>query len=160
MKSHDFNNNLVEILTGEGKSVTLAITSSILAIFGCDVSIACYSHYLCSRDNESFKKLFETLGIVDKITYGTFNQLCEQVINKSMNIRDVVTDIFNGKKIDTKVKKPSSLNPQVLLIDEVDVFFSKEFYGNTYSPSAVIQDPSIKDLVAYLWSKRNENLRL
>jgi hypothetical protein len=36
-------NNMVQIGTGEGKSVTLAITSIILALLGIDVYCACYS---------------------------------------------------------------------------------------------------------------------
>jgi hypothetical protein len=36
-------NNLVQIKTGEGKSVTLAILSIIFALYGFDVRCACYS---------------------------------------------------------------------------------------------------------------------
>jgi hypothetical protein len=41
---------LVEVLTGEGKSLVLAITSIVLAIMGCSASCACYRSvsYLCS----------------------------------------------------------------------------------------------------------------
>ncbi len=34
--------------------------------------------------------------------------------------------------------------PKVLLIDEVDIFFSKDFYGNVYNPKACLKDPTIK----------------
>lgn len=38
--------NFVQIKTGEGKSVTLAIVSMIFALWGFDISCACYSTYL------------------------------------------------------------------------------------------------------------------
>jgi len=47
-------NNLVEIGTGEGKSVTIAVASIILALLGFDVNCACYSEYLSKRDREAF----------------------------------------------------------------------------------------------------------
>ena len=43
-----------------------------------------------------------------------------------------------------------------MLIDEVDVFFSKDFYGNVYTPSASLSDPTITNLLDYVWEKRTE----
>lgn len=48
----------------------------------------------------------------------------------------------------------------VLLIDEVDVFFSKDFYGNVYTPSTEIKHPSVSYLIDYIWSKRNERIKI
>lgn len=45
-KKKDIENNFVQIGTGEGKSVTLAITSCVFALYGFDISCACYSEYL------------------------------------------------------------------------------------------------------------------
>jgi hypothetical protein len=42
-ESLGLRNNLMQIGTGEGKSVVLAMTSSILALYGYKVSCACYS---------------------------------------------------------------------------------------------------------------------
>jgi hypothetical protein len=47
-------NKLIEIGTGEGKSVTLAVASCIFAIFGYHISCACYSEYLSKRDYNMF----------------------------------------------------------------------------------------------------------
>jgi hypothetical protein len=55
-------NNFIQIGTGEGKSVTLAITSFILCLLGYQVSIACYSDVLSKRDESSFKGMTELLG--------------------------------------------------------------------------------------------------
>ena len=86
--------NLVQIKTGEGKSITLAIISSIFALWGSEVSCACYSEYLSKRDYQAFKQLFEFLEIDERIFYGTFNQICENYINKDGNIRDLVVSMI------------------------------------------------------------------
>ena len=37
------DNHLVEVLTGEGKSITLGVTAAVLALLGLHVDCACYS---------------------------------------------------------------------------------------------------------------------
>jgi hypothetical protein len=62
--------HMVEVLTGQGKSVVLALTSIVLAFFNFRVDCACYSEYLSARDRIEFKN-------VRKICTGAFiNQLC------------------------------------------------------------------------------------
>ena len=179
--------HLVQIGTGEGKSLTLAVTSCILALVGYQVSCACYSEYLSSRDYVDFESLFTKLGIGDHINYGTFNQLCERIINENGNVRQMVEslvktrantkdDLFDDQKVnvdDFSIYGVNSYNrvqlrysnsrPKILLIDEVDVFFDKNFYGNTYTPCAMIRDidktnnynpnplKEIKQLTDYIW---------
>ena len=72
---------LVQIKTGEGKSVTLAVAAAALALTGCDVKCACYSEYLSSRDYADFEPLFSAFGLAGSISYGTFGGLCEDYIN-------------------------------------------------------------------------------
>ncbi len=50
LKGDSFNNQLIEILTGEGKSVILGILSIFLALIGYDLYVVCYSKYLSERD--------------------------------------------------------------------------------------------------------------
>ena len=49
--------HMVEVLTGQGKSVVLALTSIVLAFFGFRVDCACYSEYLSDRDRKEFKNV-------------------------------------------------------------------------------------------------------
>ena len=49
---------MVQISTGEGKSVVLAGLSVFLALVGFDVYEACYSKYLSERDYKQFEILF------------------------------------------------------------------------------------------------------
>ena len=89
------------------------------------------------------------------IHYGTFNKICEDEINKEGDVRKIVEDlILDGKLSNINEQKRSSIRPRVLLIDEVDVFFSKDFYGNSYRPSLNLTDKTIKDLIWYIWKER------
>lgn len=146
-------NNLVQILTGEGKSITLATVGSVFAILGFDVSIACYSEYLSQRDFEDFEAMFTLLGIIDNVVYDTFNSLCERQLNKRGSIRDMVLHkILKGQR---PVKsKDQELRPAVLLIDEVDVFFSKAFYNQVYMPLLRLHDEEFVRLLDKIWEER------
>jgi hypothetical protein len=47
--------------------------------------------------------------------------------------------------------KKSNEMPRVLMIDEVDVFFSKEFYNRVYVPIAQIRHQKISYLLDHIW---------
>ncbi|ETO12035.1 hypothetical protein RFI_25340 [Reticulomyxa filosa] len=49
---------------------------------------------------------------------------------------------------------------KVLLIDEVDVFFNREFYGRCYSPAAILRHGDITRLLDLIWQNRNANWTL
>ena len=72
---------MAEIGTGEGKSIVLAIVSAYLAVVGFNVRCVCYSQYLSDRDEDDFKKLFDFLDVLGQIKYGTFNKVCEEILN-------------------------------------------------------------------------------
>ncbi|CAF2071576.1 unnamed protein product [Rotaria magnacalcarata] len=156
----ELRNNLVQIGTGEGKSITLGVTASILALLGFDVRCACYSQYLSQRDYNAFSPLFDVLGVTQYIQYGTFNKLCEDMINRNGEIRQMVeqfisTDSNNSPKSNQRIERA-----KILLIDEVDVFFSQDFYGNVYTPSASLRNPTITSLINFIWTQRKAKLNL
>lgn len=148
----NLRNNLVQIGTGEGKSVTLAMTSAIFALLGYEINCVCYSSYLSHRDYQNFKEFFIALDVDDYITYGTFNKLCEDEINADGNIREKVLNMITNKPNEKQNFKEK--RTKILLIDEVDVFFSKEFFGALYKPSAVLKNPSISELLKYIWAQK------
>lgn len=153
-------NHLVQIGTGEGKSIVLAVTAAILALAGFDVNCACFSDYLGQRDYFAFLPLFNSLEISHHIHYGTFNKLCENMINENGDIRQLVEKLISNTKDENKNANSKSKRPKILLIDEVDVFFSQDFYGNLYTPCASLKDASIQSLVNLIWSHRKSNLNL
>ena len=142
--------------TGEGKSLILAVVSCVLALMGIDVKCACYSEYLSSRDYEAFLPIFNDLGVTEQIYYGTFNKICESIINEDGDIRNNVIDLVANETRSEELSGKTQ-RPKILLIDEVDVFFS-DFYGSLYTPLARLKDPTILNLINYIWTHRQEKL--
>ena len=196
-----FKNQLIQIGTGEGKSVTLAVTSCVLALLGFDVNCACYSDYLSRRDYAAFANIFQAFGLSERIAYNTFNALAESVINSGFKdsssnssgggIRCAVEAYIQPQQSSSNSKRTRSISaivgkiasasvaaiasattfmsdnilgrrnesrPRVLLIDEVDVFLSKDFYGNVYCPFASVSHPTITALLRYLYDSRTSPL--
>ena len=154
--SEDSVNNLAEVGTGEGKSVVMAITACVFALTGIDVNCSCYSDILSTRDKNDFASVFRALGIEDRIQYGTFNKLCEQLLNEQCNVREKVRDmILTNKSTLPKIDTSKRIRPKVLLIDEVDVFLSDKYYGGMYMPSVFLKDDAIKALLDSIWQNKH-----
>jgi hypothetical protein len=154
----ELKNNLCEILTGQGKSVALAITSSFYALLDHEVDVVCYSSYLSGRDRKQFDSLFKELKLdANKINYSTIDNLANLTMKRSLPpLRDLVPNFLRGRKI-TPTNKYN--DKRILLIDEVDVFFGKNFYGDSYNP-VVSLDSSSGEILKYLWTlwdKQGEN---
>jgi hypothetical protein len=133
----------------------MAITACIFALTGVDVNCSCYSEVLSTRDKNDFASVFRTLGIEDRIEYGTFNKLCEQLLNEQCNVREKVRDmIVTNKSTLAAADTSARIRPKVLLIDEVDVFLSDKYYGGMYIPSVYLKDPSIKALLDAIWQNK------
>ena len=49
--------------------------------------------------------------------------------------------------------KKKKVNKTILLIDEVDVFFEKDFFGQLYRPAIRLYDQTIRDLLLLVWKK-------
>jgi hypothetical protein len=120
-----------------------------------DANCSCYSDVLIARDKNDFASVFRALGVEERIEYGTFNKLCENLLNERCYVREKVRDmIVNNASTAAVASTTRYLRPQVLLIDEVDVFLSDKFYGGTYIPSVYLKDPSIKDLLDTIWQNK------
>ena len=73
-------NHLAQILTGEGKCLTLGLLASILALNGLESDIVCYRKFLTEQDGKFMRPFFCFLGVEQKIRYLTFDELCEECI--------------------------------------------------------------------------------
>ena len=162
-KRNEIVRHLLQIGTGEGKSLTLAVASCVLALVGFDVNCACYSKYLSKRDYQSYLSLFSVFGVANNIHYGTFGELCERVINSTGNVRSMVENMIlpSERKDDMNtINDGYDLNPfkcKILLIDEVDVFVSNEFYGRVYAPAARLESPEISVLIDLIWKNHGSD---
>ena len=87
--------------------MTLGISSAVFTLLGFEVNCACYSAYLSERDLNAFILLFQTLKIDQFIHYGTFNKLCERLINLEVDFREVIKTIIsdNGAVLEPIKKK-------------------------------------------------------
>lgn len=67
----------------------------ILALLGYEVHAVCYSQYLSQRDYESFKDLFTFFQVQYQITYGTFNEVSELILQKKIDLRKVACSLVD-----------------------------------------------------------------
>eukprot|EP00759_Apiculatamorpha_spiralis_P009237 PhF_6_TR15962/c3_g1_i5/m.24898 len=149
-----FQNHMVQILTGQGKSITLGVLSVVLALLDLHVDVVCYSDYLTQRDYAALSPFFEYVGVKGAIRYFTFEQLCEARVD---GIRDLAHHLIStGKPAPQSVTKTVTSTKRVLLIDEVDVFFSKRFYGRTYNPCVTLKHPTINALIQAVFANRGK----
>ena len=156
--TNGLKNHLAQVSTGQGKSIVLAVLSTVLALLDFDISCACYSQFLSQRDLLAFTEIFDAFGVSKNIHYSTFNKLCENIINQNGDVRQRILDLVTNADIcrNTSIEK----KPKLLLIDEVDIFFSKMFFGNVYTPVARLRDNFIIKLTDFIWEKKKENLSL
>ena len=48
---------------------------------------------------------------------------------------------------------------EALLVDEVDVFFGKDFYGQTYNQVTQISTPEVVALIRSIWTMHRQNVK-
>jgi hypothetical protein len=112
--------HMLQVGTGEGKSVLLGILSCFLAMIGIQVRCACYSKLLSKRDEKDFKQLFIQFNVEPLIVYSTIDELAEECINEKGDVRDLAlchVSRSSGSAQPSSRHAPSA--KRVLLIDEV-----------------------------------------
>ena len=76
MLGYDFsrdalNSHLLQVRTGEGKSVILGTCAVVLALLGFKIHGICYSEYLTARDYADFLKLFQAFKVQRYVSHGS-----------------------------------------------------------------------------------------
>lgn len=95
---------LSQVLTGEGKSIVLATLAIYFAKMDKNVIVSCYSSYLCERDYKSFDDLFTRFRVKELISYMTFNEICDKVLNnKEKNFKDNIMKVLSSKSMLGKI---------------------------------------------------------
>jgi len=157
-KTEFLMNNLVQISTGEGKNLILSLSAIIFALFGYDVNVAYITSNLSNKNEIEFKELFDYFEVSNYISYGNLTTILQRTIDKKVNIKNYFNQlIFNKNENDLKFLK--SRKYQILLFDEVDMFFSEEYYGKTYNPSINFKDQKISNIFKLIWNNRNMNIQ-
>ena len=160
-------NHLAQVKTGEGKSISLGIISTLFALLGYQVRTVCYSSYLSARDQKAFLELFQKFGILNKISYCTIRDLVWDVIRNDLaNIPNLVENFLKGnnrsswQKIQSKLSRPFhevtsvQRKKSLLLLDEVDVFFGSKFYGDVMTSLVTIKTAGTGELCRYIWNNK------
>jgi hypothetical protein len=128
---HDLKNQLLELKTGEGKSIVLGVVATILATWGYEVDVVCYSAHLSDRDERAFHSMFSCFGVDRWIWYGTIIDLAEKRLGPGY--RDRAINVATGSNLDPT--DSARRRPAVLLVDEVDVFFGNDIFGVSWHPA-------------------------
>ncbi|XP_015927124.3 protein translocase subunit SecA-like [Parasteatoda tepidariorum] len=151
--------HFAQVLTGQGKSLILALLSSVIALTGNKAFVVCYSDYLAMRDETSFNLFFKTFNRFDlknKISYNTFRYMANEILTHKVggikrDLRSVVSDLILNKLTKQVIDAVEVPKNTVLLIDEADVFFSDK-YGETYEPVTRVGIPELLKIQPEIWS--------
>jgi hypothetical protein len=117
------NGHMIQVGTGEGKSVLLGVLSCFLAMTGIQVRCACYSQLLSRRDYSDFETLFKKFNVQSLIRYSTIDELAEECINQNGDIRSLALRHIGRSSNSAANRVPASSTKKVLLIDEVKFVF-------------------------------------
>lgn len=151
----DLKNSLIEVVSGEGKSVIISVAATVLALLGYEVDVAFDSDYLAKTSFANFEFLFNRLKVYDRVHYRTLNEHCESFLNSRGDIDRRISNFARGLHPDTDVPARTSHRRRVLLIDEADLLFSEKSYGMFYQSVATLRDVSIYELARTIWQNRS-----
>ena len=144
-------NQLLELKTGEGKSIVLGVVAVILAMFGYDVDCICYSQFLSERDSAAFRSMFNAFQVKERIWYGTYEMLFRKVLDLYYELAQ--EQVWNRGGTQSKNCKSTRSRPTIMLVDEVDVFFGPDSFGSATCPLQVLRSQAIVDLFQYVWKR-------
>ena len=236
---------LMQIRTGEGKSIILGAAAAILGLLGFKVRCVCYSEYLSSRDYTLFSEVFDYLDLKEFVKYSKITTLSEDTTATKGDIRGLTERLLrqclppaqyktpagthrallpmpSGKKDQRKPTGSTSADQvtqggnhsmdqkiptvqfhredhiaakipgdsvtsvrsqgdtdflactftavplsgcraapmeEILLVDEVDVFFGPDFYGQTYNKVMELQEPEIAEILSAIWRNHEQGGR-
>jgi hypothetical protein len=92
-------------------------------------------------------------GIKGLVHYGDFKTTCERFIDSKGSLRKMVEMHMLG--LASVCASSETDRNSCLIMDEVDKFFTKDFYGNEYRPLAQVRHQTISDLIKRLWENRD-----
>jgi hypothetical protein len=91
---------IMQIRTGEGKSIILGAGAVVLGLLGFRVRCVCYSEYLSNRDYDLFKDVFSYFHLTEYIKYSKITTLSEDTTAVKGDIRKLTQSLLRDR-IDT-----------------------------------------------------------
>ncbi|CAF4247528.1 unnamed protein product, partial [Rotaria sordida] len=119
------SNHLAEIFTGQEKSWALALLGGF----------------------------FKPFNFTNYVKYRTFETMCDEKLsnqNSNKTLRNIISDIISEEKLSPINIKENEEEKSILLIDEVDVFFSHQF-DKMYNAVVTIKNKHITQIQKDIW---------
>lgn len=134
----------------------LGAGAAMLGLLGFKVRTVCYSEYLSNRDYKLFEEVFARFGLQKYVKYSTIKQFASDSIAAKGDIRELTKSLMRGN-LSTSHEPSTAISRrndrlEVLLVDEVDVFFGSEFYGQTLNPSLNLREPAAAEILKRIWN--------
>ena len=162
-------NRLLEVMTGEGKSLIITMFAAALALQGKKVDVVTSSALLAQRDAKDWRPFFEKLGL--KVTHNTDTEeslKLQESEADTMRIKcyekheivygtvssfsaDVLRHTFEMKDV-----KGSRLQ-EIAIIDEVDMLMLDEGVQFTYLSHHAAVLRHVEPVLALIWSAVRQN---
>mmetsp|Transcript_16369 Transcript_16369/g.39980 ORF Transcript_16369/g.39980 Transcript_16369/m.39980 type:complete len:192 (-) Transcript_16369:947-1522(-) len=104
---------LMQIRTGEGKSMILGAAASLLGLLGFRVRCVCYSEYLSARDYGLFEDVFRRFQIHEDIVYSKITTLSEDTTATKGDIRYLTESLLLGNLPSSSQKREGAARNQI-----------------------------------------------
>ena len=87
--------------------------------------------HACTLTHTRTLQVFDFCEVDKYIQFSTFNTICERTLNEAGDVRSAVCGLVGtGASFSSKAEQSDEPpRRKIALIDEVDVFFSRSFYG-------------------------------
>jgi hypothetical protein len=166
--SLSLESQVMQIQTGEGKSLILGATAVLLGLLGFRIRCICYSEYLSNRDYGLFKDLFAYFQLTDVIKYSKITALSEDNTMAKGDIRKLTESLLRGEMTgprhsgNSTAPHTANSHPQqeeILIVDEFDVFFGPDFYARTYNQVAQLRGPEVAEILKIIWANSKDGGR-
>lgn len=94
------------------------------------------------------------MGLEESITYGTYAKIIKRNY-LSADREDIEALLLNNETIVAKKGDiTETKSKKIMLIDEVDVFFSKEFFGEQSRHGITLQSCEVEKLADFVWANK------
>jgi hypothetical protein len=76
------------------------------------------------------------------------------ILEQPKGILENLADLIGVNRVKlSRGQNEISANPTILVIDEVDVFFEDNFFGNSYCPAMKLKDPTVSNFLQFVFSE-------
>jgi Mg-chelatase subunit ChlD len=147
---------LVEVLTGQGKSLLFMIGAAYLAAHGETVDVACYSPRLSERDAGDFRAFAARLpAITKRVRYVTLRGVVSALAAQQQWTAATALRRAGIEATSRGFTDVVQVAGSIVLHDEIDMLMSEHIYGRGYDFSVVLNGTHVKRLIREMEADRD-----